>query len=333
MEEPLLRHAVEGEQQPLPAAGGLASRCSSLCLFSAWFMFSPVPLHGMFVTDDLTVVTRAACFHLPNYMSFLARLVVRIISLVLVSNLLTALGLLLVCAWTSHVHVQHHKDMTNLDSTNPGEASVFWFRYLLGLAIFRVAARLVVHRTTKGDQRITKASKRAHIETWFDWMLFTAPMFMGCVQICSVVHAGGWQDLERLGFNSFERRATLVLSCLCIVGALSDIMVRVAWLHVAGQVYRDFCCNAAKSEARATIDGLAEAKMEHPLTHELCPICLTCHAEDAQGLGSCSMPCGHAFHRGCVSAWVNSLNFSESESLALACPVCRANLKRAVHIV
>lgn len=327
MEEPLLRgQAAEEQQQQLRPA---EERSRSLLLCSLWFVFSPVPLGGLLVTKDLTIVTRAVCFHLPIYMSGLAKLLVHCISLATFYNVVATAGILIVCIWTCHVHVHvhaHHGDDRGAPMV-PGEDLVFWFRCLLGQLLVRGGVRALVHTWSKVGKARTTPLMRAQLELQYDAALFTGGMLMCIVQISAASRAGGARDLERFGLADWQQRAVGSFSFLCLVGSTLDISLRLAWFAVSAQVRRAFWDHSGRAEkAQAIISNLAEIQAKDARAAEQeCPICLTSHVEDTHGMGSCLTSCGHVFHRGCLSEWANS-QLSSSESSQLACPVCRANL-------
>jgi len=313
MEEPLLRQTTpkdwEKEQQLLPKVGR-ADTWASLCFNLVALIFSPVPLRGMLVT---TIATRMACFRLPSYVPDESKLVFRSICLVMYTNFVGVIGMVCLCIriWQSQLLEQHQHVIATLDQTVNVKIIVGGFPILLGLTFFRGAMRWVMRGVI--DRRIMELSAKIQEEILLD-VTFAVSMLAGPLLIVSVMRAGGFEALEQCGWSWLERSAARGISCVYVMGAFAGSAIMFTWLRSAEQVYRDLF-------AHATIYSLATMKQEHPFAHEPCPICLTSHAEDMEGLGSCTTPCGHSFHRGCFASW---LNFRET--LDPVCPCCRANL-------
>lgn len=58
----------------------------------------------------------------------------------------------------------------------------------------------------------------------------------------------------------------------------------------------------------------------------LCTICLSCLSPPCSSHENLTLPCGHSFHRGCISTWLGGTR-SSKECWTNRCPTCNVTLE------
>jgi len=316
------------------------------CVYLVWFVCSPVPLHGLLVKSDMTIVDTIGCLRLPHYMSFLAKFVVGAIGVIALSNFLATMGMVAACIWTAQVHVGMAKNEAGfkVDAwSGPGEMLVYWLRWLLVLVIVRGFARWVVHWSADSDSRHrdmeaargwlllpeTEAWIRSHHHVIIDTVNFTLFIVLSIVMVAVALHTGAAQDLAHFNLEPWQPLAVCSICFWCCGSFFCETVVKLVWMTISHDLARD----AGKIEAIATIGSMVQISAGDPrLAQQDCCICLGRHDQDVHGLGSCATSCGHTFHLGCLSEWVETLRLRED---GLTCPVCKTSLtsKPAEQIV